>query len=418
MKNLFRILRHSFTMVGRTIRSYALLSVTIVLSFALLLGYLGYTDTSLYNEYKGDFKTNRGTIKVDEGLYTSQKFNLLLKKSQKLRDTAFYFINDVSIYQGITGSMETADGDPLGCIDAIVKVLTGRAWHLFDQRTSFKWLNGQTGDEVYLKGNEAILDLATFRALGISADNPTYTFTIAGQKRELKIVGVADYGDSLLIMMNDRVVYNPDYTAKLFISSELLTDSELEQYFPGRTAVFYTAEPEKLDALAEELGIKLYANHAFYRAQDDALKTIQTQKGTKGIIVCALVLLLGVNLYSSFSNALNERKFEIGVKRAIGASSFSIVRQFLYESILVMAVNILLSIAIVVDLGLVWKLVMERLYADQDIFVDKYWDFILYLSPQSIAMFAISTVTLTVVFSLIFAYKSTQVEIVQYLKAE
>lgn len=418
MKNLFRILRHGVTMVGRNIRSYALLSVTIVLSFSLLLGYLGYTDTSLYNEYKGDFKTNRGTIKVDEGLYTPQKFNLLLKKSQELRDTAFYFINDVSIYQGITGSMETEDGDPLGCVYATVKVLTGRTWHLFDQRTSFKWLNGQTGDEVYLKGNEAILDLATFRALGISEDDPTYAFHIAGKKRELKIVGVADYGDSVLVTMGDRVDYDPDYHAKLFISSELLTDSELARYFPGRTAIFYTAEPEKLDALAEELGIKLYANHAFYRAQDDALETIQTQKGTKGIIVCALVLLLGVNLYSSFSNALNERKFEIGVKRAIGASSFSIVRQFLYESILVMGVNILLSIAIVVDLGLVWKLVMERLYADQDIFVDKYWDFILYLSPHSIAMFAISTVTLTVVFSLIFAYKSTQVEIVQYLKAE
>lgn len=418
MKNLFRILRHSVTMVGRTIRSYALLSVTIVLSFALLLGYLGYTDTSLYNEYKGTFKINRGTIKVDEGLYTSQKFNLLLEKSQELRDTAFYFINDVSLVQFITDNMLTENGYPLGSVPATIDVLTGRAWHLFDQRVSVKWLNGQTGEEVYLKGNEAILDLATFRALGISEDDPTYTFHIAGKKRELKIVGVADYGDSVLATMNDRVAYDPDYQARLFISSELLTDSELEQYFPGRIAVFYTAEPEKLDALAEELGIKLYANHAYYRAQDDALEKIQTQKGTKGIIVCALVLLLGVNLYSSFSNALNERKFEIGVKRAIGASSFSIVRQFLYESILVMAVNIFLSIAIVVDLGLVWKLVMERLYAGQEIFVDKYWDFILYLSPHSIAMFAVSTVTLTVVFSLIFAYKSTQVEIVQYLKAE
>ena len=418
MKNRFRILRHSITMVGRTIRSYALLSVTIVLSFSMLLGYLGFVDTSLYNEYKGDFKINRGTVKVDEGLYTTQQFNLLLKKSQELQETGYYFVNDVSIYSTITNYTVSENGDYLGGVPAVVKVLTGRAWHLFDQTVSVKWLNGQTGDEVYLKGNEAILDLATFQALGISEDDPTYAFTIAGEKRELKIIGIADYGGSLLTTMNDKVVYNDDYKAKLFISSELLTDSELEQYFPQRTAVFYTAEPEKLDALAEELGIKLYANHAFYRAQDAALEKIQTQKGTKGIIVCALVLLLGVNLYSSFSNSLNERKFEIGVKRAIGASSFSIVRQFLYESILVMTVNILLSISIVVDLGLVWKLVMERIYLDRLEYADRYWDFILYLSPHSIAMFAVSAVTLTVVFSLIFAYKSTQVEIVQYLKAE
>ena len=41
-----------------------------------------------------------------------------------------------------------------------------------------------------------------------------------------------------------------------------------------------------------------------------------------------------------------------------------------------------------------------------------------YLSPYSFGIFAVCAVTLTVVFSLIFAYRSTQVEVVQYLKAE
>ena len=39
---LFSLLRHAFQMVGRTWKSYALLSVTIVLSFSLLLGYLTF----------------------------------------------------------------------------------------------------------------------------------------------------------------------------------------------------------------------------------------------------------------------------------------------------------------------------------------------------------------------------------------
>ena len=51
MKKGFRILKHSLTMVGRTLRSYMLLSVTIVLSFSLLLGYLGFVDSEIYNEY-------------------------------------------------------------------------------------------------------------------------------------------------------------------------------------------------------------------------------------------------------------------------------------------------------------------------------------------------------------------------------
>lgn len=49
----FPIARHAVVMAGRTLKSYALLSVTIVLSFSLLLGYLVYTDSSLYNDYKG-----------------------------------------------------------------------------------------------------------------------------------------------------------------------------------------------------------------------------------------------------------------------------------------------------------------------------------------------------------------------------
>ena len=52
MKQPRFVLAHAFVMVRKHIRSYALLSVTIVLSFSLLLGYLVYTDTSLYNEYK------------------------------------------------------------------------------------------------------------------------------------------------------------------------------------------------------------------------------------------------------------------------------------------------------------------------------------------------------------------------------
>ena len=45
-------------MVSRTLQSYMLLSVTIVLSFSLLLGYLLYTDPASYNKYK-DIEPNK-----------------------------------------------------------------------------------------------------------------------------------------------------------------------------------------------------------------------------------------------------------------------------------------------------------------------------------------------------------------------
>ena len=143
--------------------------------------------------------------------------------------------------------------------------------------------------------------------------------------------------------------------------------------------------------------------------------SFRTEKKTKAYIAMALFVLLGINLYSSFANALNDRKFEIGVKRAVGASEWSIVRQFLYESVCLMLVNTLLSVWLVTACLIGLKYVREHL-AEESRFYCK--TFIVYLSPYSLGMFAVCAAGLTLVFSLIFAWRSTRVEIVRYLKAE
>ena len=79
-----------------------------------------------------------------------------------------------------------------------------------------------------------------------------------------------------------------------------------------------------------------------------------------------------------------------------------------------MLANILVAVAVVADVFIVYKYIYERTPDEWGM----YNDFILYISPHSVAMFALCAVTLTIVFSIIFAYKSTRVEIVQYLKAE
>mgnify|MGYP002869020339 FL=1 len=141
---------------------------------------------------------------------------------------------------------------------------------------------------------------------------------------------------------------------------------------------------------------------------------MKTENRLKALICGAMLIILGINLYSCFANALNERRFEIGVKRALGASAGSIVKQFLYESLCVMAVNILVSVALVADIFIVYKFIYERTPNEYG----QYFQWTIYISPHSIAMFAVCTITLTVVFSLIFAYKSTQVRIADQLKAE
>ena len=222
-------------------------------------------------------------------------------------------------------------------------------------------------------------------------------------------------GGSFFKETADGLDYNNDYFPMLMLPMTGMTYEDIAGLRPGRYAVFYSENPEKIYQLATDIGFDVSLGDSVYRWQDAVRETIMTRKSTKALITCAMLLILGINLYSSFSNALSERKFEIGVKRAIGASSFSIVRQFLYESMIVMVVNILISVALVVDMALIYRLVMQNTVAKTNPF---YQTYTLYLSPHSIGMFLTCSLTLTVVFSLIFAYKSTQVQVIDYLKAE
>ena len=60
---------HAAKMLWRNKSSYAMLSVTIVLSFSLLLGYLSFMDSDLYNRYKVIFSARKDVVMT----YTSDK---------------------------------------------------------------------------------------------------------------------------------------------------------------------------------------------------------------------------------------------------------------------------------------------------------------------------------------------------------
>ena len=423
MDKHFRILRHSLTMVGKTLRSYALLSVTIVLSFSLLLGYLGFVDSEIYNEYKYIFQINRGNLKVGDGTSNSKRFDTLIEKVSQREDTNFYTVHH-SWSRMTDGQFTTSAGNVLYAREIGVYFLSGHVWEFFyhfGEPYTIQWFDAQHHEYVDLRSGEAILDAATYYALGLDElDEPLYTFRLTSLDDEclelpVKIVGLIDNGGPFFKENGSVLEYNDKYSPMLLLSANGMKDTDISVLQPSRYAVFYSESPEAIYSLAKDLGFELGLTDSVYRWQDSVLETIQARKSTKALITCAMLLILGINLYSSFSNALNERKFEIGVKRAIGASSFDIVRQFLYESFTVMTVNILLSIALVVDIGLIFRLVVQSTRGKTNFLYETYT---LYLSPYSIGMFLACSVTLTVVFSLIFAYQSTQVQVIDYLKAE
>lgn len=419
-------------MVGRTRRSYSMLSLTVVLSFAMLFGYLGWTDSSLYNQYKGVFSQDRNLVFV-QNTYNNRSMSELLKEKAQNYGT----VHDMEIFVSsdwkfASGSLETLDGKnvdstpPVNCI-----TVPRHGWLLYTHGSTLQvtWLDGKEHADYDLKSGELLMDENLFLALELDkkgggapeffcnlvsamittmdeADEPHITghFTVVGTIPGHDRISVETDEDGITRTQGGR--------PQLVFSLEDVNPEMYQGEYWESCLAFYTDNPENVAQLARSM--ELGGVIATYEQYNEAMVQMHTRTGTKAAIAAALLVLLGINLYGSFANALNDRKFEIGVKRAVGASGFQIVRQFLYESLLVMGANILFSIWLVLTAGLTYKVIYEHI---PDKF-GHYYTFTLYISPASVAMFAACSIALTVVFSLIFSYKSTQVQVVDYLKAE
>lgn len=433
-KGPFAMARHAAKMVMRTLRSYALLSVTIVLSFSLFLGYLTYTDSTIYNQNKQLFSYRRGDIKlhiVGDGA-GDERLALLLESLDNMEGTGYFLSHSYTVGRmSTTYQLQTeALVDPLTLRsqEVVALILPDHAWidGSPDPRPMYGqfdivWHDGQEHTDFVLEKDQVLLSEPLYYALGLeNKENPVFALRCSmGQHFELKVVGyVKDWSAEYWAFASYRVNL---YLSTKFVEYAHLGDTSYWQGYgsdvPNQYSInvsIYSDSPEEVVHLLETMNYTENNYDAVYLRQNEALNAIQDKKEVKAVIACALLLLLGVNLYSSFTNAMNDRKYEIGVKRAVGASGWNIVRQFLYESILVMSANIGLSVALVADVSIVYKYIMERIPEASG----GYKEYVLYISPYSLGMFAVCSVTLTVVFSLIFAYKSSRVEIIRYLKAE
>lgn len=416
MNRPFATLRHAVLMFRRNIQSYLLLSVTIVLSFSLLLGYLGYTDASLYNKYRNIFSMRRGDVVIFD-LNDPQRIFRLKELLEKEEGTScYYYGNDVGGSTTAHFTIESPgypEGNQFYFDNCQIFYIPDHAWmdnNMVTFPNDIQWLDGQR-ETFFLREDEAIINEWTYYALGLEKlEAPVYTLRMEYGSFQFKIAGIARDQYPVTFDSDGYNIYRSVNTLKLILPTKLLDEATLKRC--DHALVIHSTNPEQVVHTAK--GLNFEHINSVYEQQDEALEAIRLEKRNKAIITCALLLLLGVNLYSCFTNALNDRKFEIGIKRAIGASAFSIVRQFLYESLIVMVTNIFLSVVLVADVFILYKFLYERTPNEWG----QYLKWIIYISPQSIAMFAVCAVSLTLVFSLIFAYKSTQVEIVQYLKSE
>lgn len=460
---LFPILRHAVKMIGRTLKSYALLSVTIVLTFSLFLGYLLYTDSTAYNRYKDILSQPREKMHFYDHTMGVKKLGVFLEKASEIGKTSLSIVYHCGIQYNFILENTYQKNDPDSVEDDICYEYTFLDLYALPDHTwvgdipidaydmdRITWLDGREAADITLAEDEVILPEEIYRLLGMDKmEQPLFTLPVSYHYAyTLRVVGVLkdpapltvdvlevgkelEYGEYSYFDEKGNQVFPPiGYTEnrfghyyreangfRLLVSQKLLNPEtmpmdSMDADSWSRYVYIHTDSPEQVHTLADSLGYQM--REAVYERQDAAKAELRSTMGTKAVIAAALLLLLGINLYSCFTNALDDRRFEIGIKRAVGASGWSIVWQFLYESLLVVLANIAVCVVLVGNVFVVYKYFAER---TPDAF-GNFPEWVVYISPYSIAMFLVCSLTLAVVFSLIFAYKSTRVEIVKYLKAE
>lgn len=394
-----KAIKHSLLMIKKTYKNYMLLSITAFLSFSAMFIYLLYTDSEIYNEYKWVLSLDSKLV-ISQNICDSETMGNLKKveaQLDKMPGTYYYYYKQClarNIYD----------------MNCQVHMYPSYVWGVFVNKTDGIYggyerikVNGEYTLEIGT--DEAIVSETVYNAIEGNSKQKTITliFTDVDGKEFMKIFDiVGTYKADSGLAYNSGENNNTSDPVYINIGSVDSTKVNINN-------IQLVTHSEREDQVIELLRSNSLACEQIKDIQNKAMLEKRSAVENKYIIAIVLFVLLGINLYSSFENALNDRKYEIGVKRAIGASKLDIMKQFTIEGFTVMLCNIVVAVITMLNIGLVYKYIL---------YVLKNEIYIIYISQESIILYLLFTLSLVVVFSLLFAYRSTRVQIVKYLKEE
>jgi len=423
---IFRRIRHASLMMVRTLRNYAMLSLSVVLSFSVLLTYLVWTDSSLFNEYKAVLYKPEGWAMVRDHNESSADLQALAKLTESAGGSR-YVVSRYSSSLTVNSETKVAYRYSVYTIPTRVPELLNPLFAPLEQ-VDIRWLDGRDASNIMLNTGEVIISENAYRffftgdekkaiiPVGVSCESENRMEKVQ-RWMDCKVVGVISAPEAL----NPTIDQSDNETlAKYWVYiTAVMSQATMNQLTQGATPalsqrcmLFNAERPEIVVAAAEQLGMPCVN---VYEAKTQAMEELQLHAQTKLIIVLLLFVILGINLYGGFSNVLERRRFEVGIKRALGASKWDIIGQFMWESLLLMLCNILITIVLVFNGFLIYKYIFEYRFGFEQ-YYRHIWT--IYVNETSVGMFIIVTLALTLLFSGIFAVKATQVKVVDYLKAE
>lgn len=397
------IFRHSMLMVKRNFRSYSLLSITIFISFTILFSFLAFVDSNTYNKNKEIFSVSPDVIMLyggesDDDTITT-RYNALINQMSKIKDTYYYQYYEQSVTLGQFDEMSVS----------IKYIPSNMSTFYIHGNTCFNKVFVQENNTFCLNKNEAIIEIGLYNKLknlfkdeDMVLNIPVYDKQGISYYIQCKVVGTCERSKMTGASENSEEM--PYQSSDIFISQETLKAGSISA--SNRNMLVYSPEVPRVLQMATNLGIGCNSQYIY---QQEATEKIRATLKEKYVILLAIVIILGINLYGCMKNVLYDRYFEIGVKRAIGIKKCMIVVQFFIEGIIVMIVNLIMSLLLSGSLLLLYKLCMLK-------FKNEQWT--IFISQYSIMSYGISCLLIMIIVCVLLAYQAVNFEIVKYLKEE
>ncbi len=231
------------------------------------------------------------------------------------------------------------------------------------------------------------------------------------KKHNFKVVGVMDQMGNVAFDNKDTLVYIPITTAQkimLGINHVSLIRGKVDKV---SNTDFVIQEVEK--TIRHQHHIKDPQNDDFsVRSLEQALNVIDSVTDALRFFltgIAAISLLVGgIGIMNIMLVNVTERIKEIGLRKAVGATRYKILQQFLIESATLTLIGG--SLGIILGVLLSWLIALTIQHLGYQ------WDFI--ISPLSILFALVVSVTVGLVFGLYPANQAAHLEPVEALRAE
>ena len=391
MKKYKRIFRHSLLMVRKNLKSYLLVSISILISFVIILSFLLINDSLVYNHTKNVYKNPSNLFQVSKSHADNTNLKYFLNAIMKLSKTETH-------HWKMNSARLTAYSNPKNIVSVNLYFMTHAHQTVPYYDGSFfreiKITEGRyfTPQEIENKHRVIVVGQSfAQKYLGnvlnqvIKLENVS---DVGGILRDYRVIGI--YDDTQSATEN----YDEIGDVKSFSTHFILpitTSDDFDNQYEQSFTVIISDHKQDVTNLAWNLGINVVSSGS-------QIASAHLQKFnnavTKGMVLLIVFVILGINAYASSSFSIQRRRREIGIKLALGIEKKDIFIEFFVESAMVMMLNIVLSFAVVFTVAIV-VLLFTRVFVDPTA--------ILYISGSSLLQFIVFSVFLITITCLVLA---------------